>query len=69
VLARSQALLSVRLLAYQAMHVLRALIERRTGQGWSLRRLRERVLKVAARVQRSGRRLGVVIAHSAAERE
>jgi hypothetical protein len=67
VLARSQALLSVRLLAYQVMHVLRALIERRTGQGWSLRRLRERVLKVAARVQRSGRRLIVVIAYSSAE--
>jgi 2-methylisocitrate lyase-like PEP mutase family enzyme len=49
------------------MHVLRALLERRTGQGWSLRRLRERVLKVAARVQRSGRRLIVVIARSSAE--
>jgi len=40
VLARSQALLSTRLLAYELMHVLRTLLEKRTRQGWSLRRLR-----------------------------
>ena len=63
--ARSQALLSLRLLAYELMHILRARLETLTGEGWSLRRLRERVLKVAARVQRTGRRLHFVIARPA----
>lgn len=63
--ARSQALLSLRLLAYELLHILRERMEALTGKGWSLRRLREQVLKVAARVQRSGRRLYWVIARSA----
>ena len=63
--ARSQALLSLRLLAFELMHILRARLETLTGEGWSLRRLRERVLKVAARVQRTGRRLHFVIARPA----
>ena len=61
VFARAQALLSLRLLAYELLHVLRAQMEAATGRGWSLRRLRERVLKAAARVQRHARRLHVIL--------
>ena len=50
--------------AYAAMHVCRTLAEKMTGEGWSLRRLRERVLKVAARVLVSGRRVTFVIAQT-----
>ena len=66
VLARSQALLSLRLLAYQLMHTVRVEMERATKQGWSLRRLRERVLKAGARLQRHARRLIVVVERRAA---
>ena len=41
-------------------------MQRATGTGWSLRRLRERVLRVASRVVRHGRRLTFVIAQHAA---
>ena len=64
--ARNQVLLSLRVLAYQLMHTLRCPMERITGHGWSLRRLRERVLKAAARLQRSGRRLVVILERRAA---
>ena len=66
VFARAQALLSLRLLAYELLHVLRAQMEAATGRGWSLRRLRERVLKAAARVQRHARRLHVILERRAA---
>lgn len=49
-------------LAYNVLHVGRVLIEKATGEGWSLRRLRERVLRVAARVLVHGRRATLVIA-------
>jgi hypothetical protein len=42
------------------------MIEAATGEGWSLRRVRERVLRVAARVLVQGRRATLVIAESAA---
>ena len=42
---------------YQIMHVQRALLERMTGTGWSLRRLAERVLRTPARFTVSGRRI------------
>jgi len=67
VLARSRAWLALRLLAYELLHWLRAPLERATGEGWSLRRVRERLLKTAARVQRSGRRLIVVLTRAAAQ--
>ena len=66
VLARSQALLVLRLLAYELMHVLRAHMEAATQRGWSLRGVRERLLKAAARVQRHARRLVVVLQRRAA---
>ncbi|WP_254432262.1 IS1380 family transposase [Aquisalimonas sp. 2447] len=66
VFARAQALLSLRLLGYELLHVLRAQMEAATGQGWSLRRLREPVLKAAAHVQRHARRLHVILERRAA---
>ena len=42
---------------YQIMHIQRALLERVTGTGWSLRRLAERVLRTPARFTVSGRRI------------
>lgn len=53
--------------AYQAMHVCRTLLAADTGEGWSLQRFRERLLKVAARVLLHGRRVTFVIANSATE--
>ena len=40
---------------YRIMHVQRAVLERMTGTGWSLRRLAERVLRTPARFTVSGR--------------
>ncbi len=37
-------------MAYNTAHVARAIVEDETGDGWSLRRVTERVLRVAARV-------------------
>jgi len=65
--ARNQVLLSLRVFAYELMHTLRAPMETLTGQGWSLRRLRERVLKAATRLQRSGRQLVVILERRAAD--
>ena len=50
---------------YQIMHVQRAVLERVTGTGWSLRRLAERVLRTPARFTVSGRRRRVgALAHA-----
>lgn len=66
----SFAINEVRLLlnamAYNVMHVARTLLEAATHEGWSLRRVRERVLRVAARLLLHGRRATLVIAQSAA---
>jgi len=51
----------------QVMHAMRRALERKLKQGISLRRLRERYLKVAATVRVHARRITVVIAQSAAE--
>jgi hypothetical protein len=50
--------------AYATMHICRTLVEKATGEGWSLKAIRERVLKVAARVLVSGRRVTFVIART-----
>ena len=44
---------------YQIMHVQRAVLERVTGRGWSLRRLARRVLRTPARLTVSGRRITI----------
>ena len=48
VMARNQVNLLLSLTAYQVLHSVRCLMERHTGHGWSLMKLREQVLKVAA---------------------
>lgn len=48
VMARNQVNLLLSLYAYQVLHSVRCLMERHTGHGWSLMKLREQVLKVAA---------------------
>ena len=63
--AHNETLFLLNLLAYEVLHAGRCVMERATGTGWSLRRLRERVLRVA-RVVRHGRRLTFVIAQHAA---
>ena len=66
VFARNEANLLLSLYAYEVMHALRRTLEHQTKQGISLRRLRERYLKVAATVRVHARRITVAIAHSAA---
>lgn len=54
-------------LAYNAMHALRTLLPvQASGESWSLRRLRERVLRVAGRFLLHGRRVTIVITDAAA---
>ena len=62
----NETLFLLNLLAYEVLHAGRCLMEQATGIGWSLRRLRERVLRVASRVVCHGRRLTFIIAQHAA---
>ena len=64
--AANEVLLLLSALAYNLMHAVRVRMERATRKGWSIQRLRERVLKVPARVLIHARRVVFVIAHSAA---
>lgn len=64
--ARNEALLLLHLLAYQVLHAGRCLLATATRTGWSLRRFRERVLWVGARVVLHARRATLVIAAAAA---
>jgi hypothetical protein len=63
--AVNEAFLLLSALAYTLLHAVRGVIEKETGKGWSLRRVRDQVLKVAARVLVHGRRAIIVIAASA----
>lgn len=65
--AHNEAILLLNALAYNVTHALRCLVEKADGQGWSLQRLRERVLRVAARVLIHARRATVVIASASAK--
>ncbi len=62
--AHNEVLLLLNALAYNAVHTLRVLIEQETGQGWSLMRVRQTILRVAARVLVHGRQVVVVIART-----
>jgi len=64
--ARNEALLLLHLLAYEVLHSGRCVMEKITRTGWSLRRFRERVLKVGARVVLHARRATLVVAETAA---
>lgn len=63
--AANEATLLLNALAYQLLHVNRALLVEATGVGWSLKRTREQLLKVAGRFLLHSRRITVVIARSA----
>ncbi len=65
--AANEVLLLLNAIAYNLMHVLRTLMEKGTKEGWSLKRVREQVLKVAARFLVHARNITVVIARSAAK--
>jgi hypothetical protein len=64
--ACNEARLLISLMAYQAMHIARRAMARATGTGWSLRRLRERVLRAGARLIISGRRMTLTLCTAAA---
>lgn len=63
---QNEAIMLLNALAYNLMHAGRRLLERSTRQGWSLRRLRERVLRVAVRVLVHANRAVIVVAREAA---
>ena len=54
-LTRSEVILTLNALAYNLLHVLRTMMASGTGEGWSVQRTRERVLRVAARIVKHGR--------------
>jgi hypothetical protein len=59
--AQNEATLLMNALAYNLAHAGRVMLEKATGQGWSLRRFRERALLVAARITTHGNRITMVI--------
>jgi hypothetical protein len=59
--AHNEVILLLNALAYNIAHAGRVLMEIATGEGWSLRRFRERVLRVAARVVVHGRRAILIL--------
>jgi Transposase DDE domain group 1 len=59
--ARNEVILLLNALAYNIAHAGRVLMETATGEGWSLRRFRERVLRVAARVVIHSRRAILIL--------
>ncbi len=58
--------LLIAVLAYQTMHVTRRAMARATGAAWSLRRLRERVLRGGGRLVISARRMTLILAEAVA---
>ncbi len=65
VMARNEVSLLLSLYAYQVLHGLRCLLGRQTRQGWSLSRMREQVLKVAATLSLHARRIIVHLGDAA----
>jgi len=65
VMARNEVSLLLSLYAYQILHGLRCLLVRQTRQGWSLSRMREQVLKVAATLTLHARRITVHLGDAA----
>jgi hypothetical protein len=63
--ACNEVRLLIACLAYQVMHIARRVLAKATGTGWSLRRLRERVLRAGARLTISGRRMTLAISSAA----
>jgi hypothetical protein len=65
--AQNEVVLLLNALAYNLSHAARVLMEAASGEGWSLLRLRERVLRVAARLLVHGRRATLVIGKAPAK--
>lgn len=61
VMARNAVNLMLSLYAYQLMHGLRCLLAEETGEGWSLQRLRDQVLKVAATISVHARQVRIAL--------
>jgi hypothetical protein len=59
--AHNEVILLLNALAYNLVHAGRVMMETATGEGWSLRRFRERVLRVAARIVVHSRRAILVL--------
>jgi hypothetical protein len=64
--AHNEVLLLLNMLSYNVLHAARVLAESGTRAGLSLKRLRERVLRIPARLLLHGRRAVLVIGQSAA---
>jgi hypothetical protein len=64
--ACNEVRLLIACLAYEVMHIARRAMARATGTGWSLRRLRERVLRAGARLTVSARRMTLALSSAAA---
>lgn len=64
--ACNEVRLLIACLAYEVMHIARRTMAKATGTGWSLRRLRERVLRAGARLVISGRRMTLALSSAAA---
>ena len=63
----NEVLLLLNALAYNVAHTARVLMEVATQEGWSLKRLRERVLRVAGRLLLHGRRATLVLSPNSAK--
>lgn len=59
--ANNEARFLLNALAFNLLHCTRRLVEKATSRGWSLQRVRERVLRIAARVSVHARRVVLVI--------
>jgi len=59
--AQNEATLLLNALAYNLAHTGRVLVEKVTGEGWSLKRFRERVLLAASRITTHSNRVTMVI--------
>jgi len=60
--AHNEVILLLNLLAYNILHTTRTLMKTATDQSWSLRRVRERVLRVAGRIVIHARRATLILA-------
>jgi hypothetical protein len=65
--AQNEVRLLMNALAYNLVHIGRALLEEATLEGWSLRRFRERLLRAAGRILVHGRRVVLVLGKPTAE--
>ena len=63
--ATNEVLLLLNALAYNVLHAVRVLMSGATEEGWSVRRLRERVLRVAGRVLTHARQVTLIVTSAA----